>query len=171
MPRTIDTTDTGQIIGGMFSNRYNADKAVRDFRDLGVPDRDIQIVVALSDKQAREAFTNSLVGNGAAESQALFYEKAIRSGKLLVAVHNVTDPATIIEVFDDNKAEYNPDGSRNLRQDVVGLTAGAAAGAAAGGLAGAIAAGPLGSVVGAAAGAVFGGSAGAAAGKATEHRK
>jgi hypothetical protein len=171
MPETISKVDNRQIIGGVFSNRNNANKAIQAFRDLGVVEPDIQVVVTLNDKQAKEAYTDALVGRGFVESQALFYEKAIREGKILVAVHNVTDPARIIEVFDDNKAEYNPDGSRNLRQDVAGLTVGAAAGAVAGGVAGAVVAGPLGGAAGAAAGALVGGGAGAAAGKATEHRK
>jgi uncharacterized membrane protein len=136
-----------------------------------VPDSDIQTVVLLNDEQADEASRDALVGRGIAESQALFYEKAIKNGKILVAVHNVTDAAPVIEVFDDNKAEYNPDGSRNLRQDVAGMTAGAAVGAVAGAVAGTAVAGPLGGAVGAAAGAVVGGGAGAAAGKAVEHRK
>jgi uncharacterized membrane protein len=106
-----------------------------------------------------------------AESQALYYDKAVRNGKILVAVHNVVDPAPVIEIFDDNKAEYNPDGSRNLRQDVAGMTAGAVVGAVAGAVAGTVVGGPVGGAAGAAAGAVVGGGAGAAAGKATEHRK
>jgi hypothetical protein len=171
MPKTINKTDDRQIIGGIFSNRKNADKAVEALRELGVLQEDLQVVVLLNDDQAQDAFTDSLVGRGVAESQALFYNKAVREGKALVAVHNVTDPAKIIEVFDQYGAEYNPDGSRNLRDDVIGLTAGAAAGAVAGGIAGTVAAGPLGGAVGAAAGAVVGGGAGAAAGKATEHRK
>ena len=171
MPATISKTDDRQIIGGLFSNRENADKAVQAFRELGVPDDNIQVVVVLNDNQAKEAYTDALVGRGVSESQALFYDKAIREGKILVAVHNVADPAAIIEVFDDYKAEYNPNGSRNLRQDVAGMTVGAAVGAVAGGVAGTVVAGPLGAAVGAAAGAVVGGGAGAAAGKATEHRK
>jgi len=171
MPETITKIGDYQIIGGVFSNRKNADKALEDLRDLGIPEQDIQVVVTLDDKQAKDAYTDALVGRGVAESQALFYDKAVRSGKILVAVHNVTDPAPVIEVFDDNKAEYNPNGSRNLRQDVAGMTAGAAAGAAAGGIAGTVIAGPFGAAVGAATGAVVGGGAGAAAGKAAEHRK
>jgi hypothetical protein len=171
MPATITKTDTTQIIGGVFSERQNADKAVQALRELGIPDENIQVVVMLDDKEAKDAYRNALVGRGVSESQALYYDQAIRNGKILVAVHNVTDPAPVIEVFDDHKAEYNPDGSRNLREDVFGLTAGAAAGAIAGGVAGTVVAGPLGTAVGAAAGAVLGGGAGAAIGKATEHRK
>jgi hypothetical protein len=171
MPKTISKVEDRQIIGGVFSNRKNADNAVQALRELGVLDQDIQVVVMLNDKEADRAYTDALVGRGFAESQALFYDKAIRSGKILVAVHNVTEPAEIIEVFDDNKAEYNPDGSRNLRHDVGGMTVGAAVGAVAGGIVGTAAAGPLGGAAGAAAGAVIGGGAGAGAGKAIEHSK
>jgi len=171
MPATITKTDNNQIIGGVFSNRDNADKAIEALRDLGIPEQNIQVVVTLNEKQAEDAYKNSLVGRGVAESQALYYDKAVREGKILVAVHDVTDPAPVIEVFDDNKAEYNPDGSRNLREDVAGMTVGAAVGAVAGGIAGTAVAGPLGGAVGAGAGAVVGGGAGGAAGKAAEHRK
>ena len=171
MPETISKNDNRQIIGGVFSDRANADNAVQELRELGVPEANIQVVVMLKGEQAKQAYTDALVGRGIAESQALFYDKAVRSGKILVAVHNVTDPAPVIEVFDDNKAEYNPDGSRNLRDDVAGMTAGAAVGAVAGGVAGTAMAGPLGGAVGAAAGVVVGGGAGAAVGKAAEHRK
>ncbi|MCE0482909.1 MAG: general stress protein [Methylacidiphilales bacterium] len=171
MPETISKSDNRQIIGGVFSNRKNADEAIKAFRQRGIPEQDLQVVVKLTDDQADDAYSAALVGRGFAESQALFYDKAIRNGKILVAVHNVVDPAPIIEIFDDNKAEYNPDGSRNLRQDVFGMTAGAVAGAIAGGAAGTAVAGPIGGAVGAAAGAVVGAGAGGAAGKATEHRK
>jgi len=171
MPETISKNDNRQIIGGVFSDRANADNAVQELRDLGIQDANIQVVAMLEGGQAKAAYTDALVGRGVTESQARFYDKAVRSGKILVAVHNVTEPAPVIEVFDDNKAEYNPDGSRNLRDDVAGMTAGAAVGAVAGGVAGTAVAGPLGGAVGAAAGAVVGGGAGAAVGKAVEHRK
>ena len=171
MPQTIDKTGLGQIIGGTFADRENADKAVQAFRDLGIPDEEIQVVVQLNEKQAKEAYTDILTDRGFADSQARFYDKAIREGKILVVVYDVTDPAKIIDVFDRFKAEYNPNGSRNLRDDVAGMTVGAVVGAVAGGVAGAVVAGPLGAAAGGAAGAVVGGGAGAAAGKAAEHSK
>jgi rhamnose utilization protein RhaD (predicted bifunctional aldolase and dehydrogenase) len=171
MAETISNNNVTQIIGGTFSNRENADKAIQAFRDLGVPEQNLQVVVQLNDRQANEAYTDSLKSRGIAQSQAVFYDKAIREGKTLVAVQNVTDPKAIIDVFDRYGAEYNPDGSRNLRDDVAGMTAGVVIGAAALGAAGAVVAGPLGAAVGVAAGTVIGGGAGAAAGKAAEHRK
>jgi uncharacterized membrane protein len=100
-----------------------------------------------------------------------YYDAAIRAGKTFVAVHEVTDPAPVIEIFDRFGAEYNPNGERNVRQDVSGLTAGAGAGAIVGGGIGLAAGGPVGAAVGAAAGAIVGGGTGAAAGKAVEHNK
>lgn len=171
MPETISKQDNRQIIGGVFSKREDADLAVKQLRERGVPDRDIQVVVLLDGEQTERAYTDALVGRGIAESQALFYDRAIREGKILVAAHNVTEPGPVIDVLDNNGAQHNPDGSRNMRDDVAGMTAGAAAGAIAGAVAGAVVGGPLGSAVGAGAGAIVGGGAGAAAGKAAEHRK
>ena len=171
MPETITKISDRQIIGGIFSDRTNADKALKEFRARGVAEENIQVVVQLDDKQTEDAYHDAMVGRGFAESQALFYDKAVKEGKILVAIHNVTDPAPIIDIFDKFKAEYNPNGSRNVRDDVVGMTAGAAVGAAAGGVAGAVIGGPVGAAAGAAAGAVVGGGAGAAAGKSAEHSK
>ncbi len=171
MPQTISKNSNTQIIGGTFSDRENADKALEAFRELGIPDQNLQVVVQLDDRQAAQAYTDALVGRGVSESQALFYDQAVRQGKILVAVHNVVSPSPVIEVFDRFGAEYNPSGSRNLRDDVVGMTVGAAAGVAAGAAIGTAVAGPLGTAAGAVLGAVVGGGAGAAAGKAAEHSK
>jgi hypothetical protein len=170
MPQTIDKTSIGQIIGGTFTNRENADKAVKAFVDAGVPATDIQMVVQLSE-QPKAAYTDILSDRGFAENQARYYDQAIRDGKVLIAVSNVVDPAPIIDIFDKFKAEYNPDGARNVRHDVGGMTAGAVVGAVAGGVVGTAVAGPVGGAAGAAAGAVVGGGTGAAAGKAIEHNK
>jgi hypothetical protein len=171
MPQTIDTNTQGQIIGGTFSNRENADKAVEAFQELGIPAGDIQLVVQLNDATADDVYTDILTERGFASSQAHFYDKAIRDGKALVVVYNVTEPAEVIDVFDQFKAEYNPNGSRNLRDDVAGMTIGVVAGAVAGGMAGAALGGPVGAAAGAAAGVMVGGGTGVAAGKAAEHNK
>jgi len=171
MPKTLEKTTRGQIIGGTFSNRKNADKAIDALLDLGVSNADIQVIVQLNDKQTDTVYTDILTDRGFADTQARFYDKAVRDGKILVVVYNVDDPSEIIDVFDRYKAEYNPNGSRNVREDVVGMTTGAMVGAAAGGVAGAVLGGPVGAAAGAAAGAVVGGGGGAAAGKAAEHSK
>jgi hypothetical protein len=171
MPKTIDKTYEGQIIGGIFANEANAEKAVEAFEEIGISSDDIEIIVQLEGKQAKEVYIDILSDRGFSESQALYYDKVIREGKVLVVVSEVTDPVPVIDVFDKFKAEYNPNGSRNLRDDVAGMTVGAAVGAAAGGVAGAIIGGPVGAAAGVAAGAVVGGGSGAAVGKAVEHKK
>ncbi len=121
------------------------------FLNLGISDENIQVVVQLDEEQARHAYSQALVGRGFAESQADFYDLAIREGKTLVAVHNVIEAKPVIDIFDQYGSDFNPNGARNVRQDVFGLTAGAAAGVAAG--------------------TVIGGAVGAAAGRAVEHAK
>ena len=171
MPDTISKNEDLQIIGGAFSNREDADRAIAAFRNLGVPDQNIQVVVLLDNQQTGSVYTDSMVGRGFARSQADYYDKAIREGKTLVAVHNVINPKPIIDVFNQYKSDFNPNGTRNVRQDVFGMTAGAAIGATALGTAGAVIAGPVGAAAGVAAGTVVGGAIGAAAGKAVEHNK
>lgn len=171
MPQTIDKTFHGQIIGGTFSNNDDANKALEAFQKLGVPQGNIQKVVQMNEKEAKTAYSDILADRGFAESQAGYYEKAIREGKIPVVIYDVTDPKKIIDVFDQYKAEYNPNGSRNLRDDVAGMTVGAVVGAVAGGVAGAALGGPVGAAAGVAAGAVVGGGSGAVAGKAAEHKK
>ena len=171
MPQTITRTTEGQIIGGTFSDSENADKAVEALQELGVPASDIEVVVQLNEKEAKKAYTDMLSERGFADSQAAYYDKAIKEGKTLVVVYGVTDAKPVIDIFDKYKAEYNPSGSRNLRDDVAGMTTGAVLGAAVGGAAGMVAGGPLGAAAGAAAGIAVGGGVGGAAGKAAEHRK
>jgi hypothetical protein len=145
MPETINKLSKNQTIGGLFSNRDDANKAIEAFHDLGVEEKDIHVLVSI---------------NG-----------IVSEGKVRVDVYNVKNPAAVIEIFDNNKADYNLDGSRNIRQDVAGLTAGAATGATTGGVTGAFVAGPVGTAVGAATGAVVGGGFGAVVGKVREHLK
>jgi len=166
MPQTINKTDDLQIIAGIFSEREDAEKAIAEFQKQGVPPQNIQTFL----KPDKDAY-RKLKEKDIEEAQAHFYDEAIQKGKTFVAVHNVTDPDPIVEIFDRFGAEYNPDGSRNVRQDVVGMTAGAGAGAVVGGATGLVTGGPVGAAIGAAAGAVVGGGAGAAAGKAVEHKK
>jgi len=171
MPKTLDRTFDGQIIGGTFSNRKNADKAVAAFEKLDIPLHNIEVIVPLDDDENEDVYTDLFTDRGFSEYQADYYDTVIREGKVLVAVYGITNPAPVIDIFDKFKAEYNTNGSRNLREDVLGLTAGAVVGAAALGAVGAVVGGPVGAAVGGVAGAVVGGGSGAAAGKAVEHRK
>ena len=171
MPKTLTKDANAQIIGGAFAHRENADKALADFRALGVPEQNIQVVVQVNEKMPDTAYTDILTDRGMTQAQANYYDKAVRNGRTLIVIQGVVDPAPIIDIFDRNKAEYNPDGSRNAREDVSGMTAGAVIGAVAGGVAGSVVGGPVGTLAGGAAGAIVGGGLGAAAGKAAEHHK
>jgi len=171
MPQTINKTCDFQIIAGVFTDRKQADKATAAFRELGVTAQDLQVIAQPGKHVEAAVDVDELHERGLTEAQARYYDKAIRAGKTFVAVHNVTDPDPIVEIFDKYGAEYNPDGSRNVRQDVAGLTAGTGAGALVGAATGLVTGGPSGAAIGAAAGAVVGGGAGAAAGKAVEHNK
>jgi hypothetical protein len=171
MPQTIDKTFHGQIIGGIFSTRENADQAVKAFEDLDISPENIQVLLQLDEGKTIDAYMRILSDRGFSKSQARYYDKLVCEGKILVTVDEVIDPAPIIDIFDKYEAEYNPNGSRNLREDVLGMTTGAIVGAAAFGAVGALLGGPAGAAVGAVAGAVVGGGSGAAAGKAAEHGK
>jgi hypothetical protein len=171
MPQTINKTADTQIIAGVFSDRANADKAIAAFQEAGVPAQNIQFVVQPDKHANTPTYVDDFQERGIAERQAVYYDKAVRDGKMFVAVYNVTDPVPIVEIFDRYSAEYNPDGSRNVRQDVAGMTAGAGAGAVNGAAVGLVTGGPVGAAAGAAAGAALGGGAGAAAGKGVEHNK
>ena len=133
MPKTIEKTYEGKIIGGIFANEDDADKAVEAFEDLDISPDDIEVIVQLEGEQDEDAYTDLLSERGFSESQAIYYGEVIHAGKVLVIVSEVSDPAPIIDVFDKFKAEYNPNGSRNLRDDVAGMTVGTVVGAAAGG--------------------------------------
>ena len=171
MPKTIDRMYEGQIIGGIFTDRYDAEGAIEALEELEISSDDIEEFVQLDKTHSKEAHTRILSERGFSEAQAIYYDKLVREGNILLVVYNVTNPSPIIDVFDEYKAQYNPNGSRNLREDVLGMTAGTVIGAAALGAIGALVGGPLGAAVGGAAGAVVGGGSGAVAGKAIEHQK
>jgi hypothetical protein len=171
MPQTINKINEPQIIGGIFSDREQADKAIKAFQDLKISPANLQVLVKLNNVEAEDTYTALLIGRGFSESQALYHNKVVREGKVLVAVYDILDPAPVIDVFNRFGAEYNPNGSRNLRQDVLGMTTGAVVGAAVLGAVGAIVAGPVGAATGATAGALVGAGSGAAAGQALEHKK
>jgi hypothetical protein len=172
MPQTIAKTSQGaQIIGGIFKDRANADRAVDALQELGISPIDIQMIVQLSARAVKDIYKDLLSERGVSETQAKYYDRLIRQGRVMVAVYDVVDPAPVIDILDEFQAEFNPDGSRNLRDDVLGMTTGAVMGAAAFGALGGVVAGPAGAAVGAAAGGVLGGGSGASVGEAAEHKK
>lgn len=168
MAQTINKT-----IGGVFSNEKYADKAVEAFKEIGVLPQYIQLFVQRNQQRTTELEEETpvpiLVKHGVAESQARYYDSLVTLGRVLVVVHDVVDAGPVIDIFDKYHAIHNPDGSRNMREDVMGMTVGAAVGATALGLAGGIVAGPLGAAIGVATGAIVGGGSGAVVGKSSEH--
>ncbi len=167
----ITTRQGARIIGATFLDRTNAEKAVDALQELGISPLDIQVVVQLNPDSGRDLYATILADRGFDREEADNYDRLIRQGRTLVAVYDVMEPGPVIDVLDEYHAEYNPDGSRNIRDDVVGMTTGAVVGAAAFGTLGGAVAGPPGAAIGAAAGAVLGGGSGAAVGKVAEHRK
>jgi len=172
MPQTMITTKQGaRIIGATFLDRANAESAVGALEEIGISPLNIQVVVQLNSHSAQGLYATILTDRGFGTEEARRYDQLIHEGRTLVAVYDVTDPGPVIDVLDEFRAEFNPDGSRNIREDVVGMTTGAVAGAAVLGTVGGAVAGPAGAALGAAAGAVLGGGSGAAVGKVAEHRK
>jgi hypothetical protein len=167
----ITTTQGARIIGATFLDRANAEKAVEALQEIGISPLDIQLVVQLNSHSAQDLYATILSDRGFGREDARRYDQLIREGRTLVAVYDVVEPGPVIDVLDEYQAEFNPDGSRNIRDDVVGMTTGAVVGAAALGTVGGAVAGPAGAALGAAAGAVIGGGSGAAVGKVAEHRK
>jgi hypothetical protein len=86
VPQTITEIYEGQIIAGIFSSRENADRAILAFKELNIPEKNIQEVIQSDEKQASE-IENSLVnGGGFSKAQAVFYSNALGVGNILVAV-------------------------------------------------------------------------------------
>ena len=48
MAETISNNNVTQIIGGVFTRRDQADKALQAFRELGIPESNLQVVVQLT---------------------------------------------------------------------------------------------------------------------------
>jgi hypothetical protein len=109
----------GQIIGGIFTDRHDADGAIEALEELEISSEDIEEFVQLDQARSKEAHTKILSERGFSEGQAFYYDKLVRGGNILLVVYNVTDPSPIIDVFDEYKAQYNPNGSRNLREEVI----------------------------------------------------
>ncbi len=64
MPKTVDKTPKGQIIGGIFSNEDNAEKAVEAFEEMDISVDQIEVIVQLDDDEAADIYTNLLLDRG-----------------------------------------------------------------------------------------------------------
>jgi hypothetical protein len=105
MPQTLNNTYESKVIGGIFSNRENADKAVKAFQDSDISPENIQII-QLDRQQTKDPCASFLVSRGFTHSQALYYDKAVRVGRILVAVYEVADLDRVIETFSKYHAQY-----------------------------------------------------------------
>ncbi len=195
MAETMQTTDDGDLIGAVFEDQLTAQKVVMELAryhiedvvlhnqygptSLGmtadIADRTISDVVLCGPprnlkRSAGPLRRFTLLGIDC--EKAYRYLDQLLEGRILVTANNVQldQRAIVIDTFNKFGGLINPDGSRNVREDVVGMTTGSAIGAAAGAVIGGITGGPLGSAAGGAAGAVAGGAMGAVAGQAAEHQ-
>ena len=67
MPKTIEKTYEGQIIGGIFANEDDAEKAVEAFEEMDISSDDIEVIVQLEGKQAEDVYTDILSDRGFSE--------------------------------------------------------------------------------------------------------
>lgn len=170
MAETIQKTPVGDLIGAVFEDRESAQKAALEITDHNIRDITVHEPLGKNEDGAESLRRLTLLGVNRDKAHRLLEQ--LLQGKTLVTVNHVLPEqrAVVIDTFNRYGAHLNPDGSRNLREDVIGMTTGTAIGAAAGAVVGGIAAGPAGAAAGGAAGALAGGAAGAAAGKAAEHQ-
>src|ERR1700679_4057204 len=86
MPQTINKTANLQIIAGVFSDHENSEKATAAFQEeAGVLLQNIQVLFQ-SDEDAAANYRNDLEDRGVASTQAVYYDEAIRNGKVFVAI-------------------------------------------------------------------------------------
>jgi hypothetical protein len=160
MATTTKTSSESKIVGALFDDPHDANKAVLDLLKKGYLSHDIAVLHQFDQSKThnRKHRKEALKTVGYTNSDSAYFDQAITEGKTLVSVTHVpADKAgEVVSIFDHNGAHYNPDGSRNVRDDVVGMTTGAAIG-----LAGGSFAGPVGAVIGALAGIAVGATVGA----------
>jgi hypothetical protein len=158
MAKTTETATDAKIVGALFDDYHDANKAVEALVKKGYLSEDIAVLVEVDQKQDRKARQDALKAVGYEDPDRIYFDKAIAEGKTLVSVTNVPSSKTgeVVSILDHHGAQYNPTGTRNVRDDVVGMTGGAAIGVAAGSFAG-----PIGAVIGGLAGGAVGAVAGA----------
>lgn len=145
-------------VGALFDERDNAEKAAEELAKAGFARRNIVISTQHHLKDDPEARRKALSDDGYVEEDVLYFDKELVAGRTLVSVSNVPESqcGTVIRILNENGSHYDPDGTRNMRDDVVGMTTGAAVGAALGGMLG----GPIGFAMGEVGGAAVGGALG-----------
>lgn len=155
---TSSTTEGSKIVGALFDEHHDANLAVDALIKKGYLRDDIAVLVQVNPDQDQKARQHALKAVGYEDPDRRYFDKAIEEGKTLVSVTNVPKNKTgeVVSILKHHGAHYNPDGSRNIRDDVVGMTTGAAIGAAAGAFGG-----PIGVAIGALAGTAVGAVVGA----------
>lgn len=158
MATTTNSFEGRKIVGALFEDHHKAQQAVEQLLREGHAEADIAVLVQVDEKQDKKARQEALKAVGFEDPDRIYFEKSVEEGKTLVSVTNVDPKETgkVVSILNHNGAEYDPDGKRNVRDDVVGMTSGAAIGAAAGAFGG-----PIGAAIGALAGAAVGAVAGA----------
>lgn len=158
MATTTEIAPGTKSVGALFESNHDANKAVDALLKEGILPEDIYVQVEVNDKEAKKAQKHAMKAVGFEDPDQRYFEKALKEGKTLVTVTNLAPEQTgeVITILNQNGSHYNPDGSRNIRDDVVGMTTGVLAGTAVGVLAGPVGAG-IGAIAGAAIGTAVGG--------------
>lgn len=141
-------------VGALFDDAEDAQRAAEKLAEAGFPRRHIVVSTEQYLKDAPETRHEALRAGGYIEEDVLYFDKELVNGKTLVSVANVPESqcGTVIRILNENGSHYDPDGTRNMRDDVMGMTTGAAIGAALGAMLG----GPIGMAVGEVGGGVVG---------------
>jgi hypothetical protein len=152
MATSTKTTNQKKIVGALFDEYQDANRAVDQLVREGYPIGNIALLIQTEEHPASTR-SKALEAVGYQNADRTYFEKAVEEGKTLVSVTNIDEDETgdVISILNENGAHYDPDGSRNVRDDVVGMTTGAAVGAAAGAFVG-----PIGAAIGALAGGAIG---------------
>jgi hypothetical protein len=150
---TREAMNGTKIVGALFDDHHDANLAVDALLKKGYLREDIAVLVQIDPNQDKKARQHALKAVGYEDPDRRYFDKAVEEGKTLVSVTNVPEnkAGEVISILKHHGAHYNPDGSRNVRDDVVGMTSGAAIGAAAGAFVG-----PIGAAIGALAGTAVG---------------
>jgi hypothetical protein len=164
MATSTKTMNNRKIVGALFDDYHDANRAVDQLVREGFPIGNIALLIQTEGHPSKQDRRRALEAVGYNTADRTYFEKAVEEGKTLVSVTNLDqeESGEVISILNENGAHYDPDGSRNIRDDVVGMTAGAAVGAAAGAFVG---------PVGAAIGALAGGAIGAAIGTQIEENE
>lgn len=158
MAESTEINENNFMVAALFKSNDDANKAIQELTEEGYYKENISLTLKLDEEDKKKARKEALKAKGFEDPDTLYLLKAVEEGDSLVTVLHVTEKQTgeVVKIFNENGSHYNPDGDRNIRQDVVGMSAGAVVG----GVVGALIAGPVGAAAGTAVGASIGGAVG-----------